>query len=82
MKNVIALIALVLLTSMLLCAFVLPVFAEGEEETKEPSAFEKWWDSYNEVIGYIVAGLIFVGAGLGIFFWIPKGNDKKKKKRK
>ena len=50
------------------------------KETREiPTAFEKWWDANNQWLGYVVAGIIFVGGAVGVYFWIPKNTDPKKK---
>ena len=46
-----------------------------------PTAFEKWWDANNQWIGYVVAGIVFVGGALGVYFWIPKNKDVKKKSK-
>lgn len=98
LKNIKALLLFVLTLSILLCALALPAFAEGdsadsssegsssssttEEEKKEPTAFEKWWDSYNQIVGYVIAGVVFVAGVIGVILWIPKNTDKKKKNNK
>ncbi|MBQ9115893.1 MAG: hypothetical protein IJY04_02610, partial [Clostridia bacterium] len=46
-----------------------------------PTAFEKWWDANNQWVGYVVAGIIFVGGAIGVFLWIPKNKDMKKKSK-
>lgn len=59
--------------------------SEGENEgntEKEKSAFRKWWDSYNQIIGYIVAGIIFIAIVVTIILWIPKDDKKVKNKKK
>ena len=69
-----------LMFSMLFCMMGVTVFADGETTTTESkTAFQKWWDSYNHIIGYCVAGVIFVAMVVVVYLWIPKENDKKKK---
>ncbi len=74
----------ILLFAMLLCIMSITVFAadEGTTSSSEMSAFEKWWDSYNQIVGYCVAGVIFVAMVIVIYLWIPKDKDKKKKPSK
>ena len=55
---------------------------EEEKTEKEKSAFQKWWDSYNQIIGYIVAGLILAAIVVTIILWIPKDEKKVKNKNK
>ena len=44
--------------------------------------FQKWQGSTSyKVSGYIVAGVIFVAGLVGVFFWIPKDKDTKKKSK-
>ena len=71
-----------LMFSMLFCMMGVTVFADGETTTSSKTAFETWWDSYNQIIGYCVAGVIFVAMVIVIYLWIPKENDKKKKNAK
>ncbi len=49
--------------------------AETEEEEKEPT----WWDNYNQIIGWIVAGVIFVAIVLVSIWWIRSGFKPSKK---
>lgn len=47
-----------------------------------PTAFEKWQKTTSyQVVGYVVAGIIFVGGAIGLFLWIPKNKDMKKKSK-
>ena len=82
LKNVknkaLALIVFALMFSMLFSIMGVSVFADTTTETSK-SAFQIWWDSYNQIIGYCVAGLIFVAMVVVIYLWIPKENDKKVK---
>ncbi len=59
---------------------------EGKDDegknNKEDSAFKKWWDKSNQVIGYIVAGILFVAGCFGVFFWIRSALKSDKKKRR
>ena len=79
-----ALIILVfaLMFSMLFCMMGVTVFADGETTTASKTPFQTFWDSYNQIIGYCVAGVIFVAMVIVIYLWIPKENDKKKKNAK
>ena len=77
-----AILACVLMFSMLFCMMGITVFAEGETATSSKTPFQTFWDSYNQIIGYCVAGVIFVAMVLVIYLWIPKENDKKKKNAK
>ena len=54
----------------------------SEEETEEKSAFEKWWDSYNQIIGYCVAFVILIAIIVTIILWIPKDDKKAKAQKK
>ncbi len=58
------------------CAMGIISFAD---DAAEKTGFAKFWDSYNQLIGYIVAGVIFVVMVLVIIWWIPKDKAKKKK---
>ena len=48
---------------------------EKEEETKEPT----WWDNYNQIIGWIVAAIIFVAIVIVSIWWIKSGFRPTKK---
>lgn len=48
---------------------------EKEEETKEPT----WWDNNNQIIGWIIAGIIFVAIVLVSIWWIKSGFKPSKK---
>lgn len=48
----------------------------------EKTGFAKWWDSYNQIIGYCVAGVLFVAIVVFIYFWIPKKDADKKSAKK
>ncbi len=74
-----ALIVFALMFSMLFSIMGVSVFADSTTESSK-SAFQIWWDSYNSIIGYCVAGVIFVAMVIVIYLWIPKENDKKAKK--
>lgn len=74
-----AIIVFALMFSMLFSIMGVTVFADGTTESSK-SAFQIWWDSYNSIIGYCVAGVIFVAMVIVIYLWIPKDNDKKAKK--
>lgn len=76
-----ALLVFVLMLSMLFSLMSVTVFAD-DTEVSSKSAFQQWWDSYNSIIGYCVAGVIFVAMVIVIYLWIPKNKDKKKKARK
>ena len=45
------------------------------EEEKEPT----WWDNYNQIIGWIVAAIIFVAIVLVSIWWIKSGFNPSKK---
>ena len=79
-----ALIVLVfaLMFTMLFCMMGVSVFADGETTTSSKTPLQTWWDSYNQIIGYCVAGVIFVAMVIVIYLWIPKENDNKKKNAK
>lgn len=55
---------------------------DTEETEKEKTPFQKWWASYNQIIGYIVAVIIAIAIGVTIFLWIPKEDKKAKNKNK
>jgi len=76
-----ALIVFALMFTVLFSIMGVSVFAEGTTESSK-SAFQTWWDSNNSIIGYCVAGVIFVAMVIVIYLWIPKDNDKKAKKNK
>ncbi len=63
---------------IMMCAMGITSFAH-DEAAEELTGFAKFWDSYNQLIGYIVAGVIFVVMVLVIIWWIPKDKAKKKK---
>ena len=46
-----------------------------EEEEKEPT----WWDNYNQIIGWVVAGVILVAIVLVSIWWIRSGFKPSKK---
>ena len=80
-KKPLVFLAFVLMLTMLFSLMSVAVFADGTTETSK-NAFQTWWDSYNHIIGYCVAGVIFVAMVVVIYLWIPKDTDKKKKKEK
>ena len=71
-----------LMFSMLFCIMGVTVFADGETSTSSKTPLQVWWDSYNQIIGYCVAGVIFVAMVVVIYLWIPKETDKKKNAKK
>jgi heme/copper-type cytochrome/quinol oxidase subunit 3 len=77
-------LVLTLVFAVLFCVMGVTAFAHDENTTTQESksAFEKWWDSYNQIIGYCVAGVIFVAMVIVVYLWVPKNNDKKKTTRK
>ena len=94
-----AVLALILMFTMLISAIGLEVFAddtpgsnenqeqtenktEDKKEEKEKTAFEKWWDAYNQIIGICVAVILGIGIVVVIYLWIPKDSKKKGKKVK
>ena len=74
-----ALLVFVLMFSMLFGMMSVSVFADDATTESSKSAFQTWWDSYNSIIGYCVAGVIFVAMVVVIYLWIPKDSEKKKK---
>ena len=48
---------------------------DDAEEEKEPT----WWDNYNQIIGWIVAVIIFVAIVLVSIWWIKSGFRPTKK---
>lgn len=76
------LLAFVLMLSMLFGLMSVTVFADDGTTEASKSAFQQWWESYNSIIGYCVAGVIFVAMVIVIYLWIPKDKDKKRKARK
>lgn len=70
------LVVCVLLAVLMVCTLGLAVFAK-ETTTEEKSALAKWWESYNQYIGYGVAAVLAVVIVIVIYWWIPK-NPKKK----
>ena len=68
-SRVLSVLALVLT----FCSMGVTVFAADEK-----TGFAKWWDSYNQIVGYVVAGVIFVAIVVFIYFWIPRDKEKKK----
>ncbi len=76
-----ALIVFALMFSMLFSIMGVSVFAHETTETSK-SAFQIWWDSYNQIIGYCVAGAIFIAMVIVIYLWIPRDKDKKAKNTK
>ncbi|MBR2460107.1 MAG: hypothetical protein IKB34_02595 [Clostridia bacterium] len=55
-----------------------PTCNNCNEVRKVRGPVKKWWDESNQVIGYIVAGLVFVGGIAGIYFWIPRTKEPKR----
>lgn len=81
-KKPIVLLVFVLMLSMLFGIMSVSVFADDATKTEaSKSPLQTWWDSYNHIIAYCVAGVIFVAMVIVIYLWIPKDNDKKKKKK-
>jgi flagellar basal body-associated protein FliL len=56
----------------------------GSTTTKKETVWEKigkWFDSkVGQIVGYCVAGVIFVACVAFIIWWIPKKNEGKEKK--
>lgn len=70
--------ALALITVLTLS---LAVFAE-ETSDEEKSAIAKWWEAYNQYIGYGVAAVLAVVIIVVIYWWIPKNPKKKDGQKK
>lgn len=51
----------------------------SDDETKEEEKEPTWWDNYNQIIGWIVAGVIFVAIVLVSIWWIRSGFKPSKK---
>lgn len=52
------------------------------DDEKEETAFQKWWNKYNQMIGYIVAGVVFVACSFGVYLWIKSALNSDKNKGK
>ncbi len=76
-SRVLAFLAFALMFSMLVCSMGVTAFAADEK-----TGFAKWWDSYNQIVGYCVAGVLFVAIVVFIYLWIPKKNADKKGAKK
>lgn len=50
--------------------------------TKEKTAFQKWWDAYNQIIGWILSGIVAVALAFVVYLWIPKDDKKAAKNTK
>ncbi len=82
-----AILALIMVFAMIFCAMGVAVFAHEEgdghdheeedkkDETKEPT----WWDNYNQIIGWVVAGIIGVAIVIVSIWWIKTGYKPVKK---
>ena len=86
-SRLVSLLIFILTFAMLVCAFSVTVFAhddhDHEDEEKETvwDKIGEWFDSkVGQIVGYCVAGVIFVACVLFIIWWIPKKNDGKEKK--
>ncbi len=79
----IAILALTLVFTLMMCAMGITAFAHDDHEggSADLTGFAKFWDSYNQLIGYIVAGVIFVVMVIFIIWWIPKDKAKAKKRK-
>ncbi len=80
-RSSVAVIAFTLLFTILMCSMGITAFAHDDHEgdSTDLTGFAKFWDSYNQLIGYIVAGILLVAMVLVVIWWIPKDKSKKKK---
>ena len=78
-----AILALIMVFAMIFCAMGVAVFAhddddhdhEEKDENKEPT----WWDNYNQIIGWVIAGILGVAIVIVSVWWIKSGYKPAKK---
>ena len=78
-----AILALIMVFAMIFCAMGVAVFAdddhdhdhEEEDENKEPT----WWDNYNQIIGWVIAGILGVAIIIVAVWWVKTGYKPAKK---
>ena len=77
LKNVKSRVLAILSFALTFCSMGITAFAADEK-----TGFAKWWSSYNQIVGYCVAGVLFVAIVVFIYFWIPKKDADKKSAKK
>ena len=90
-SRLVSLLIFILTFAILVCSMSVVAFAADEhdhdhdhEDEENETVWDKigeWFDSkVGQIVGYCVAGVIFVACVLFIIWWIPKKNDGKEKK--
>ncbi len=92
-KRSIAIIAMLLLMTILMSAMSIVSFADDghdhdheesesstEKKEEEKTGLAKFWDTYNEWFGYGLAVIVLVAMVILVIWWIPKDNKPKAKK--
>lgn len=84
----VSLLMFVLIAALLVCSMSVAVFAHDDDSSSssEKSAWDKfvdWFDgTAGQIVGYVVAGVLFVVCVGFIVWWIPKNDKKDVKKSK
>ena len=74
-NRIIKALTFVMLFALMICSLSLNVFAHDETTS--------WFDGkVGQIVGFCVAGVLFVAIVIFIIWWIPKESDKKGKKDK
>ena len=87
-SRIASLLAFILVAALLICTMSVAVFAHDDSTstTKKKTAWDKfvdWFDSdAGQVVGFVVAGLVLVGAVILVIWWIPKKDKQGKKDKK
>lgn len=85
----VSLLMFVLIAALLVCSMSVAVFAHDDDDSSsstKKSAWDKfvdWFDgTAGQIVGYVVAGVLFAVCVGFIVWWIPKNDKKDVKKSK
>ena len=75
-----AILALIMVFAMIFCAMGVAVFAHDDDDHKEDENKEPtWWDNYNQIIGWVIAGILGVAIIIVAVWWVKTGYKPAKK---
>jgi len=76
-----AILALIMVFAMIFCAMGVAVFADDHdhEDEKDDDKEPTWWDNYNQIIGWVIAGILGVAIVIVSVWWIKSGYKPAKK---
>ena len=74
-----AILALIMVFAMIFCAMGVAVFAHDDDDHKDEDKEPTWWDNYNQIIGWVIAGILGVAIIIVAVWWVKTGYKPAKK---